>query len=108
MSRYASADINSIFLKRKRFFQKQIKKLKKGTLFIHVVGTKGKGSTCEYLRLGCMQLLSNRKMLTNGNNQLPKVGVFSSPHIHTARERVKINSTLIDRDVSYHILFCSL
>jgi folylpolyglutamate synthase/dihydrofolate synthase len=52
---------------------------------IHVAGTKGKGSTVEYLNAG----------LTGCGY---KVGVFTSPHIHTARERIKIGRTLIDKD----------
>mmetsp|Transcript_27711 Transcript_27711/g.46553 ORF Transcript_27711/g.46553 Transcript_27711/m.46553 type:complete len:487 (-) Transcript_27711:1033-2493(-) len=51
---------------------------------IHVAGTKGKGSTIEYI---ASSLISEGK----------KVGIFTSPHIHTARERVKINRLLISQ-----------
>ena len=53
---------------------------------IHVAGTKGKGSTCEYLSSG---------LRSAGY----KVGVFTSPHLHTARERIKIGKELISRTV---------
>lgn len=52
---------------------------------IHVAGTKGKGSTCEYLA----------SSLTAAGY---RVGVFTSPHLHTARERIKIGKNLISME----------
>ena len=52
---------------------------------IHVAGTKGKGSTCEYIAAAM-------------NAAGKKVGVFTSPHMHTARERIRIGRNLISRD----------
>jgi folylpolyglutamate synthase/dihydropteroate synthase len=52
---------------------------------IHVAGTKGKGSTVEYI---------NSALTGCGY----KVGVFTSPHLHTARERIKIGKQLINKD----------
>jgi dihydrofolate synthase/folylpolyglutamate synthase len=51
---------------------------------IHVAGTKGKGSTVEYISAG---LIGDKK----------NVGIFSSPHLHTARERIKHNRELISQ-----------
>lgn len=52
------------------------------TKVIHVAGTKGKGSTVECIAQGLMAA---------GHT----VGVFTSPHLHTARERIKLNNELI-------------
>eukprot|EP01031_Cornospumella_fuschlensis_P028271 gene28271-34138_t len=51
---------------------------------ILVSGTKGKGSTVEFIASG---------LIAQGY----RVGVFTSPHLHTARERIKINRSLISR-----------
>ena len=51
--------------------------------FIHVAGTKGKGSTVEYIAAGL------RKQ--------HRVGVFTSPHLHSARERLKVNLNIISK-----------
>jgi dihydrofolate synthase/folylpolyglutamate synthase len=52
---------------------------------VHVTGTKGKGSTVEYISSA---LRSDNK----------RVATFTSPHLHTARERIKIGKTLISRE----------
>lgn len=73
-----------IFKLRQRFFFDlfQEMKLDQSCSVIHVAGTKGKGSTCEYLAAS----------LTAAGY---RVGVFTSPHLHTARERIKIGRQLI-------------
>ena len=50
---------------------------------IQVAGTKGKGSTVEYIASAIRS--------TNHHH----IGVFTSPHLHTARERFKINKNII-------------
>ena len=49
---------------------------------VHVAGTKGKGSTVEYI---------SSSLIDSG----AKVGIFTSPHMHTARERVRVGRELI-------------
>jgi dihydrofolate synthase/folylpolyglutamate synthase len=49
---------------------------------IHVAGTKGKGSTCHYIA----QLLQSAGL---------RVGLFSSPHLVTVRERFEIDGELL-------------
>mmetsp|Transcript_17563 Transcript_17563/g.15836 ORF Transcript_17563/g.15836 Transcript_17563/m.15836 type:complete len:495 (+) Transcript_17563:13-1497(+) len=79
---------NEIFEERKSFFQNKFNSLNgclKNAKIIHIAGTKGKGSTVEYIAS------SIRKA---GK----RVGVFTSPHIHTARERLKIGKELISKE----------
>lgn len=80
--------IDDIFLDRKKFFQSVFLSSfqnRNCPRVIHVAGTKGKGSTVEYIASG----------LRANNN---RVGVFTSPHLHTARERIKINKQLISKE----------
>ena len=60
---------------------------------IHVGGTNGKGSTCHIIS----SILQEHNFT---------VGLFSSPHIYDFKERIKINSNLIDE--SYIIQFVNL
>jgi dihydrofolate synthase/folylpolyglutamate synthase len=53
-----------------------------GTPTIHIAGTKGKGSTASMIA---------SILVTAGY----KTGLFTSPHLHTIRERARIDNTLI-------------
>jgi dihydrofolate synthase/folylpolyglutamate synthase len=53
-----------------------------GTRTVHIAGTKGKGSTAAMIA----QALTAASYRT---------GLFTSPHLHTLRERIRINGTLI-------------
>ena len=52
--------------------------------FIHIAGTNGKGSTCNFLS----QCLADSGY---------KTGLFTSPHLFDFRERVRINNELISK-----------
>ncbi|MCL5998342.1 MAG: bifunctional folylpolyglutamate synthase/dihydrofolate synthase, partial [Chloroflexi bacterium] len=52
---------------------------------IHIAGTKGKGSTAAMLA-SCLQQLGL------------KVGLYTSPHLSSFRERIRINGEYISRD----------
>jgi len=52
------------------------------TKTVHIAGTKGKGSTAAMIA----------KVLTTAGY---KTGLFTSPHLHTLRERIRINDTMI-------------
>lgn len=54
--------------------------------FFHVAGTNGKGSVCAILE-GCLTSIPGKN-----------VGVFTSPHLHTFRERIRVNGQLMDED----------
>lgn len=80
-------EINDIFNERRNYFVSvcDMNAISKSTKFIHVAGSKGKGSTVEYLAAAL-------------RDAGYKVGVFTSPHLHTARERIKIGKELISID----------
>jgi dihydrofolate synthase / folylpolyglutamate synthase len=77
-----------LFQLRKAFYLKNSfnSEILKRAKIIHVAGTKGKGSTAEYIAAG---LRYSKEF---------KVGVFISPHLHTARERIKIGTNLISKE----------
>ena len=54
----------------------------KNQCFIHVAGSKGKGSTSN--------------LISNGLSQY-KVGLFTSPHMHSVTERIKIDNNPITK-----------
>ena len=56
-----------------------------GIPFVHVAGTNGKGSTTAFL---CKILEQTGK----------KVGMFTSPHLITFEERIRINGTYIPKE----------
>ncbi|OGO60342.1 MAG: hypothetical protein A2Z36_02525, partial [Chloroflexi bacterium RBG_19FT_COMBO_48_23] len=53
-----------------------------GTRTVHIAGTKGKGSTA---------VMISQTLIAAGY----KTGLFTSPHLHTLRERIRINGTMI-------------
>lgn len=53
---------------------------------IHVAGTKGKGSTCAF----CESILRHHGY---------KTGFYSSPHLISIKERIKINGKVLSDDV---------
>ena len=52
---------------------------------VHIAGTKGKGSTAAM----CASVLSQQGYRT---------GLFSSPHLHTFRERIRLNGTPVSEE----------
>jgi folylpolyglutamate synthase/dihydrofolate synthase len=87
ISRHVAGELSTedAFQLRKHFFQQLFRKAGLSKVkVIHVAGTKGKGSTVECIAAG---------LITAGH----RVGVFTSPHLHSARERIKLNKTLISQ-----------
>lgn len=48
---------------------------------IHVTGTKGKGSTCAF----------TQSILNQYRPEISKIGLYTSPHLKSVRERIRIN-----------------
>ena len=65
-----------------RNFYEFLGKPGKSASVIHVAGTNGKGSTCAYMN----------SVLTEAGY---KTGMFTSPHLVSVRERMRINNNLI-------------
>lgn len=65
-----------------RKFYEFLGKPGKNGIIVHVAGTNGKGSTCAYMN----------SVLTEAGY---RVGMFTSPHLVSVRERMRINDTLI-------------
>jgi len=74
-----------LFQKRKSFFQNLAKETgMRADKVIHIAGSKGKGSCVEHIAAAL-------------RTSSARVGIFTSPHLHTARERIKINTDLISK-----------
>lgn len=65
-----------------RKFYEFLNKPGKSASMIHVAGTNGKGSTCAYMN----------SVLTEAGY---RVGMFTSPHLVSVRERIRISNCLI-------------
>lgn len=63
----------------------------KSMKYVHITGTNGKGSVAT----------KTAKMLENAGY---KVGLYTSPHLFTFRERIQINSQLANPDLISDII----
>lgn len=70
-------------------FLSQLGNPQQGLQIIHVAGSDGKGSTCAMLTAVLQQLGY-------------KVGLYTSPHLHSVRERIQINREWINKDAFVH------
>ncbi|KAI6370249.1 hypothetical protein MCOR25_004243 [Pyricularia grisea] len=59
------------------------------TRYIHIAGTKGKGSVAHYIT----SILTSPVGLGAG-----KIGTYTSPHINTVRERIKIDGKMLSEE----------
>ncbi|OBT62567.1 hypothetical protein VE03_07350 [Pseudogymnoascus sp. 23342-1-I1] len=68
---------------------------------IHVAGTKGKGSVCAMIDSMLKQYLltQNACGVTEGRKPLGRVGVFTSPHLITPRERIRLDGLPISKEL---------
>ncbi|KFY68900.1 hypothetical protein V496_00723 [Pseudogymnoascus sp. VKM F-4515 (FW-2607)] len=72
-----------------------------GLRVIHVAGTKGKGSVCSMLDSMLKQYLltQNESGVAEGREPLGRVGVFTSPHLITPRERIRLDGLPISKEL---------
>ncbi|CAI5756971.1 unnamed protein product [Candida verbasci] len=59
---------------------------------IHVTGTKGKGSTCAFTE-------SILRQYQGSNKPIHKIGLYTSPHLKSVRERIRINGEPINKEL---------
>lgn len=63
---------------------------------VHVAGTKGKGTVCAYVESILNQYRKSRASKQANTYPRPrKVGLYTSPHLISVRERIRINSAPI-------------
>lgn len=65
---------------------------------LHVTGTKGKGSTCSFIQSILTQYKSDSGRIT-------KIGLYTSPHIKSVRERISINGKPISEELFARYFF---
>ncbi|KAL2201820.1 FolC bifunctional protein [Sarocladium strictum] len=66
---------------------------------IHVAGTKGKGSTCAYVD----SILGQYRQSSGANNF--RSGLFISPHLIAVRERIRIDSKPVSKELFARYFF---
>ena len=81
--------VNSCFEETRKFYE-FLRKPGKSASIIHVAGTNGKGSTCAYMN----------SVLTEVG---VKTGMFTSPHLVSVRERMRINHDLISEEAFVNV-----
>lgn len=73
---------------------------KQGLKCVHVAGTKGKGSVCVMIENILLQYRDQLVPFEGGNPQMTgKVGLYTSPHLVTVRERIRIDGSPISESL---------
>lgn len=75
---------------------------KRGLSCIHVAGTKGKGSVCVMVESVLRQYRAGAAGVEGG---LEKIGLYTSPHLVTPRERIRIDGAPIAEDLFARYFF---
>lgn len=74
--------------------------------YIHVAGTKGKGSVCAYLTSILTSPNSNTGTGISGIASVAgKVGTYTSPHLLSVRERIQLNGSPISQELFARYFF---
>lgn len=80
---------------------------KRGLKCVHVAGTKGKGSVCAMVENILLQYL-RKDGASGGTGQdkhLRKIGLYTSPHLITVRERIRIDGAPISENLFTRYFF---
>lgn len=73
---------------------------------VHVAGTKGKGSVCAMVENMFMQYRLEEHIWKHGpEHKFGKVGLYTSPHLVTVRERIRIDGSPISESLFTHYFF---
>ena len=81
---------------------------KRGLRCIHVAGTKGKGSICALTESILLQYRENApggNLLNGTRKYLGKIGTYTSPHLMTVRERIRIDGSPISETLFTRYFF---
>ena len=81
---------------------------KRGLRCIHVAGTKGKGSVCAMVQNILLQYRRNDADPLGDigrNRSLGKIGLYTSPHLVTVRERIRIDGAPISESLFTRYFF---
>lgn len=66
---------------------------------VHIAGTKGKGSTSAFISSILAQYLpSSSSTSEKSSSKITKIGLYTSPHLRFARERIKINNVPLSEE----------
>ncbi|KAH8598339.1 Mur ligase [Bisporella sp. PMI_857] len=77
-----------------------------GLKCIHVAGTKGKGSVCAMVENMLLQYrTADSSLKPTGSNVLGKIGLYTSPHLITVRERIRIDGFPISESLFTRYFF---
>jgi len=77
-----------------------------GLRCIHVAGTKGKGSVCAMVENILKQFRGEDRTAQNRRRRhLRKIGMYTSPHLVTVRERIRIDGSPISESQFTHYFF---
>ena len=80
----------------------------RGLKCIHVAGTKGKGSVCAMVENILLQYRRNKDGALGGireDKALGKIGLYTSPHLVTVRERIRIDGAPISESLFTRYFF---
>ena len=78
-----------------------------GLRCIHVAGTKGKGSVCAMLENILLQYRGSYDgaLGVENDRSTGKIGLYTSPHLITVRERIRIDGAPISESMFAHYFF---